>query len=172
MADDSIKYTAFITPVGVYEFTRMPFGLKVGPSRFQRFVNEALSGLIRFGDVIVYIDDILVATSTLEQDLSVLKQLFKVPIDNLLELRVDKCKFLYTEIDFLGYIVSEQGIQPTRAGIEAVTRFPIPQNIHSVQSFLRLCSYFRKFIDGFALIAKPLYDLVKKKCSVISEKHS
>lgn len=162
MADDSVKYTAFVTPMGVYEFLRMPFGLKVGPSKFQRFVNEALSELIRSGDIVVYIDDILVATCTLELHIHVLKQLFRILVENLLELSIDKCKLLNTEIDFLGYSISEKGIQPIKTGVEAVVKFPISQNIHNLQSFLGLSSYFRKFINGFALIAKPLYDLSRK----------
>lgn len=72
----------------------MPFGLKVGPSRFQRFVNKALLELIKTGDIVVYMNDVLVATATLEHHFKVLKQLFKCLVDNLLELRLNKCQFL------------------------------------------------------------------------------
>lgn len=159
---ESVKYTAFTTPFGVFEYLRMPFGLKVGPSRFQRFVNEALAELIRIGEIVVYMDDVLVATSTLEHHLEVLGKLFQCLAENLLELRLDKCKFLHTEIEFLGYRISENGVQPNKAGAEAVENYPIPQNVRSLQCFLGMASYFRKFIEGFSLIAKPLHELLRK----------
>lgn len=162
VAEESIKYTAFITPLGQFEYTKMPFGLKSAPSRFQRFVNEILSELISTGDVIAYIDDFLIATESLEHHLIVLKKVFRLLVDNKLNLRIDKCKFMFTSIEYLGYFINSEGIRPTNSGIEAVANFPIPQSIKSVQSFVGLCSYFRKFIEGFAIIAKPLYDLLKK----------
>lgn len=162
MAPESAKYTSFITPLGQFEFLRMPFGLKIGPQRFQRFVSEALADLITSGDIVVYMDDILVATVTLEEHMKVLKKLFQLLVANKLELRLDKCRFLQTEIEYLGYYVSEKGLSPTASGIAAVQNFPIPRTIKEVQSFIGLASYFRKFIESFSIIAKPLYNLIKK----------
>jgi len=76
MVEDSIKYTAFVTPFGQYEYLKMPFGLKNAPARFQHFVNEVLSDEIKSGNVIVYIDDFLVATDTLEKHFEVLDRVF------------------------------------------------------------------------------------------------
>lgn len=98
MSEDSVKYTAFVTPFGQYEYLKMPFGLKNAPARFQRYVNEVLSGLIRSGDVVVYVDDFLVATETLEKHLEILERVFRILVQNLLELRLDKCRFGYEEI--------------------------------------------------------------------------
>lgn len=121
MADESIKYTAFITPLGQFEYTKMPFGLKSAPGRFQQFINEVLSELIRVGDIIVYMDDILIATKSLEHHLIIAKKVFKLLVDNLLNLRLDKCKFMCTNIEYLGYSVSSESIRPTNSGIEAVS---------------------------------------------------
>lgn len=162
IADDSVKYTSFVTPNGQFEYLRMPFGLKTAPSRFQRFVNSALKELVISGDVVVYMDDILVATLTVEHHLATLKKLFRIIVDNKLELRLDKCKFLYTEVQYLGYKISERGISPTDSGVEAVANFPLPKGVKEIQSFIGLSSYFRKFIEGFSTIAKPLYDLLRK----------
>ena len=84
VSKESIKYTSFITPFGQYLF--MPFGIKVGPLVFQRFVNNILSELIRSGDIVIYIDDILVATTTLEHHFEVLRKLFKLMVQNQLEM--------------------------------------------------------------------------------------
>lgn len=100
MADDSIKYTAFVTPLDHFEFLRMPFGLKVGPSRFQHFISDVFKKLTETG-VVIYLDDILVASETLEHHLEVLQRVFQLSVRNKLELRLDKCVLLVTEIEYL-----------------------------------------------------------------------
>lgn len=162
MHKDSIKYTSFVTPLGQYEYLKMPFGLKGAPLKFQHYVTQIFKELINAGEILVYMDDFLIATETLEHHFCVLEKVFKLLVDNLLELRLDKCRFLQTKIDYLDYTVIEKGIQPTEQGLEAVKIFPIPRNIHDVQRFLGLCSYFRKFIENFSIIGKPLYDLTRK----------
>lgn len=162
VAEDSIKYTVFITPLGQYEYLKMPFGLKNAPARFQRYVNEVLSDLIKEGNVVVYMDDFLIATDTLDKHFEVLNQIFRVLTQNHLELRLDKCRFFYEEIEYLGYVVSKEGVRPNDQGINAIKNFPIPKNVRDVQSFIGLSSYFRKFIEDFALIADPLCALLKK----------
>jgi len=113
-------------------------------------------------DVIIYIDDFLIVTKSLVHHLIVLKRIFKLLVENKLNLRIDKCKFMFTEIECLGDLVTLEGIRLTIRSIEAVSNFSILQSIKNVQSFLRLYSYFRKFIEEFSVIAKPLYDLLKK----------
>jgi len=162
MAEDSIKYTAFIIPFGQYEFVRMPFGLKIAPSRFQRYINQVLEELIRESRVIVYMNDIFVMSETLEQHFDTLREIFRIFVANKLELRVDKCIFLQTEIEFIGYLITEKGIRPTKDGILAVQKITVPRNPKEMRSFVALCSYFRKFIPSFSVIAKPLYDLLRK----------
>lgn len=88
--------------------------------------------------------------------------MFEKLIKNCLELRIDKCSFLKEEIQFLGYIIDKYGIKPCPSNIKAVSYFPIPKNFKDVQSFFDLTSYFRRFIQNYALITKPLYDFLKK----------
>lgn len=166
VAEESVKYTSFgLTPLGQYEYLRMPFGLKTAPMRFQKFVNEVLCELIDSGDIVAYMDDFMVATSTIEHHLRVLRKVFRLLVNNLLDLRIDKAKFIYTEIEYLGYVISEKDISPTKEGIDAVCNFPVPRTVRQVREFIGLCSYFRKFIEKFSLIAKPLYDLLRKNVS-------
>lgn len=84
MAEESIKYTAFITVFGQFEFLRVPFGLKVAPSRFQRYINQVLADLIRSSDIVVYMDDILISSSTLKQHFETLRKTFTLLVNNQL----------------------------------------------------------------------------------------
>lgn len=92
MADKNIKYIAFTTPFGQYEYQRI-FGLKNALACFQRFVNEVLSSIIETGNVIMYMDDFLIATDTLEEHFILLDRVLRLLVENLLELRLDKCRF-------------------------------------------------------------------------------
>lgn len=121
-----------------------------------------MTKLIRTGNVVVYMDDILIATETIESHFNVLKEVFAVLVENKLELKLETCAFMYTEIEYLGYRISKEGIQPTNRGIMAVQNFPELKTVKEVQSFVGLTSYFRKFIKGFSVIAQPLYHLLKK----------
>lgn len=143
----------------------MLFGLKVAPSRSQRYINQILADLTRHSKVVVYTDDILVISKTIEQHINTLREIFKLFVANRLELRVNKCTFLQTKVEFIGYLVSKKGISPTKERVQSVQKIPIPRNIKEVHSFVALCSYFRKFIPSFLLIAKPLYELLRKNVS-------
>lgn len=160
--EESRKYTAFVTASGQYEYNRVPFGLCNGPAVFTRFINHILRPLIRTNKIQVYIDDILIATSTVIEHTGVLNELFAVLKANTLQLQWQKCKFLKTKIEFLGYEVSETGIKPSQRHIEAVTNFPIPRNVHELYRFIGLTSFFRRFIENHSVLAKPLYDLLRK----------
>lgn len=165
IAPDSVKYTSFVTPLGQFEYLKLPFGLKNGPSVFQRFINKIFCDLIAQHKLIIYIDDIMIATRTIDEHLEILIEVFRLLSENLLELRLSKCQFLYEKIDYLGYTVDEKGISPNYSNIKSIEEYPIPRNLKELQRFLGMCSYFRKFVQDFSLIAKPLQDLVKKECT-------
>ena len=148
---------------------KMPFGLKPAPQKFQRHVHKVFQELINKGDIVAYIDDFVVASTTFEKHFQTLQKIFKLLVDNHLVLRIDKYKFFYSSIDYLGYTIDNTGIRPTKNGVEAVVNFPIPQNVRAVQSFIGLWSYFTKFVENFSLIAKPLYDLLKKRYRIQME---
>lgn len=100
--------------------------------RVQKFVNEVLWKYIESGDVIAYMDDFMIATSMIDRHLYILRKVYKLLVNNLLDLRIDKCKFLYTKIEYLGYVVSASGISPTRGEINAVRNFSLSKNVREV----------------------------------------
>lgn len=120
VSECSIKYTSFVTPIGQFEFLRMPFGLTNAPRVFQRFVNEYFDKLIRENKILLYLDDILVATENTDEHLDILKDVFEIARRYRLRFRLDKCFFVRTEIIYLGYLVNKYGIRPNTQHVESV----------------------------------------------------
>lgn len=162
LTEDSKKYTAFVTENGQFEFNKLPFGYTNAPSIFCRYVAKVLNEFVRSGELVVFMDDILLCTKTIEEHLDLLRRVFSVLKDNSIELNLDKCRFLVTQVEFLGYDIHSNQISPCDRHVRAVRDLPIPQNAKSLQRFMGLLSYFRKFIKGFSAIASPLYGLLKK----------
>lgn len=162
VSESSVKYTSFVTPMGQYEYVRMPFGLKNAPSVFQRFITKVLRPLIDDGSIIVYIDDILIATSDLKSHMKILARVLHLLSTYRLKLNLKKCQFCYTEIEYLGYLVDSQGIRPSERHTENIRGYPLPRSAREVQSCLGLFPHFRRFVPNFSRIAKPLLDLVRK----------
>lgn len=109
----------------------------------------------------IYLDDLMIATEAVDENLEILRIVFERLVKNKLELRLDKCKFMKSNIGYLGYTISCEGIRPDERIIDSVTNFPIPRNVREVQSFLGLCSYFRHFVKDFSTMARPLYNFVR-----------
>lgn len=153
--------SAFSTPYGHYQFSRMPFGLRNAPATFQRLMDNVLSGLQGI-ELLVYMDDIVIYASSLrEHDIKIDKLMKRLREANL-TLQPDKCEFLRHEVAYLGHIITDDGVRPDPQKIVAVKTFPIPRSLKSVRQFLSLAGYYRRFIAGFSEIAKPLSDLLKK----------
>ncbi|XP_043262439.1 uncharacterized protein LOC122403150 [Colletes gigas] len=143
IAEGSIAKTAFVTPDGHYEFLRMPFGLTNAPAVFQRAVNKALRNL-RYKFALVYLDDILIPSETVQEGLERLEQvLLALDIAGFL-LNLKKCKFFKTTIEYLGREVSAEGIRPGAAKINSLLEARAPENVKQVRQFMSLASYFRK----------------------------
>ena len=138
----------------------MPFGLSNAPSTFMRLMNHVFKPLIG-NCVVVYFDDILIFSNTLEQHLHHLRQVLLVLRDQKLFANKKKCHFLSDEVLFLGYLVSGKGIQMDNKKVEAITTWPTPTSLHEVRSFHGLVSFYRRFIKNFSTILAPITDCLK-----------
>ena len=161
----SREKTAFITHQGLYEFQVMPFGLKNAPAVFQRLMQRVLHGLNPEEGpdfVSVYLDDVLVFSETLEEHLRHLHSVMDRLAAAGLKLKPSKCRFIRQEVEYLGHVLTPNGLKPNPERVTAVTNFPIPQSVREVRQFLGLASYYRRFVQGFAKIAQPLHALTQK----------
>lgn len=161
MDPHSAQITSFGTSRGLFEFTRMPFGLCNAGATFSRLMEYILSGL-QWGTWVVYLDDIIVFSQTFEDHISKLDSVFKRIQEAGLKIAPKKCFIFQKQVSFLGHVVNSQGISSDPSKIEAVKSWPIPSNVKEVRAFLGTCSYYRKFIKDFSKIAKCLHRLTEK----------
>jgi transposase InsO family protein len=155
MDKSSREKTAFVTHKGLFEFNVMPYGLTNAPATFQRLMDIVLAGL-KWQCCLVYIDDVVIYSSTFEQHLIDLKKVFQALRSANLTLKASKCHFCRREMRYLGHIITQQGIKPDPDLIKSVINFPQPKRVKDVQSFLGLTGYYRRFIQNYAKIAEPL----------------
>ena len=153
--------TAFVCEYGQYEFNRMPFGLTNAPSTFQRLMNRILKPVL-YESVLVYLDDIIVFSKTVDEHIEHIAAVFKILAENGLKLKAKKCDFFKTKIDYLGHVVSSEGVAPDEKKVQSILNYPEPRNQKEVSSFLGLAGYYRKFVRAFADMAHPLTSLTRK----------
>lgn len=153
--------TAFRTHLGLYEMTVMPYGLTNAPANFQFFINRVLADLIDI-KCTVYLDDILVFSKTQdEHDQTVREILTRLRADGLYA-NPAKCEFDKSAVEYLGYIVSADGISMNPKKLSTINDWPVPASIKQVQSFVGFANFYRRFIHQYAKIVKPLQDLTHK----------
>ena len=158
--------TAFRTKYGHFEYLVMPFGLRNAPATFQSFINSILRPYLeKF--VILYLDDILIFSDSLENHINHVRTILKTLLDNNLYAKLKKCEFHQPKVEFLGHVLSGQGISTDPKKIKSVEEWPTPTCVKDVQRFIGLCNFYRRFVENFATIAKPLHNLTKKNSKFI-----
>lgn len=160
---DSRKFTSFVTPHGQYEFLKTPFGLCNSPAIFQRFINAVFRKEINEGIVMTYLDDVIIIGKNYSEAVERLKFGFMLCEQYGLDINWRKCQFLTEEIEYLGYIIKKGTIKPSPHKIAAVKKFKKPTSQKEIQQFLGLTGYFRKFIKDYAVVSRPLSDLLRNE---------
>jgi hypothetical protein len=158
--DDQDK-TAFISPFGMYRFKRMPFGLRNAPATFQRLMDKFIRSL-KAKCVLAYLDDLIIRSPTIEQHLQDLREVFEKLNEFNLRANRRKCHFCCSSIKYLGHLIVPEGIKTDPEKISAIKDREPPKNLKQLISFLQTASWYRRFIQNFAEIARPLTHLTKK----------
>lgn len=153
--------TAFKTHSGLYEFTMMPFGLTNAPAFFQSTMNKIFAPILgKF--VLVFKDDILIYSATLEDHLGHLQQVLDIIQSHQFSIKMSKCIFAQQQLEYLGHLVTANGVATEPSKIQAVVDWPTPGNIKQLRGFLGLTGYYRRFIRHYGMLSKPLTQLLKK----------
>ena len=168
MAKDSQQYTAFtVGSMGVYEFLRMPYGLCNTPATFQRLMQNCL-GELNLTYALIYLDDVIVFSRTEEEHLHHLWVVFGRFLEHGLKLKPSKCHFLQDEITFLGHEISGDVMRPSTANLKAIAEMAPLKTYTEIRCFTGMTGFFRRFIKGYAKIAKPLNDLLEGEASKLN----
>ena len=161
MRPEDAGKTAFRTADGLFQFTVMPFGLRNAPATFQRLMDVVFSGL-KWKGLLVYMDDIIIYSATASEHLGLIANVLSRLSQAGLKLNPKKTTLVSCEVKYLGHVVSAEGVKPDPKKVSAVAQLVAPSNVREVRSFLGLAGYYRRFVDAFAAVAAPLYELTKK----------
>jgi len=143
--------TTFRTKYGHYEYLVMPFCLKNAPAVFQLFINSVLRPFLE-KSIILYLDDILIYSDTLEEHHKTVRAFLKKLIENSLFAKLSKYEFDKDEVEFLGHVISGTSVSTDPKKIKTIEEWPTPQNVKNVQRFVGLCNYYRGFVKNFSAI--------------------
>ena len=153
--------TAFRTRYGHFEYTVMPFGLTNAPAQFQSYINQILAGLVDI-TCIVYLDDILIFSDTEEEHVKHVREVLQRLKEAKLFVKLSKCEFHTRETEYLGYLVTPEGVKVDPARVETIQDWPEPKTVRDIRIFIGFMNYYRRFIEGFSKLALPLTKLTRK----------
>ena len=160
VADCDVEKTAFVTSLGAFEALFMPFGLKGAPSTFQRAMN-IIFGPEMADFLLTYLDDLLVFSKTLEEHIEQLNSVLETLRKHGLIANIKKCRFFQRIIEFLGHIISAEGILMDPAKVKAIVALAAPENLGDLRTFLGAAGFYRRFVEKFSFISAPLSDLTR-----------
>src|SRR5690606_2532057 len=158
--------TAFRTRYGHFEYLVMPFGLTNAPATFQAFLNDVLRDCLDT-IVVIYLDDILIYSNDEASHTLHVRKVLQLLSDAQLQVNSDKCQFHVTTVEFLGYVISPNGISMDPAKVNAITSWPAPNSVRDIQVFLGFANFYRRFIKNFSKIVAPITRLLKKDVAFV-----
>ena len=151
----SKELTAFRTPDGLYMYKRLPMGLKTASAVFCRYIDQVL-GDLKWNSILVYIDDLLIATPTIDQHLRVLDKLLEKLDKANITLGAKKCFLARPEVSFLGHTVTADGVEPDKKKVAAIEALQLPATSATLKTALGMMGYYRKFIANYSAVSQPL----------------
>lgn len=161
MAEKDVHKTAFRTHLGHYEYQVMPFGLTNDPATFQSLMNHVLAPFLR-RFVLVFFDDILIYSKTRAEHLEHVKLVMQALQDNHLVIKLKKCAFGLASVSYLGHVISQDGVATDPKKVGKIKNWPTPKDVTDVRKFLGMTGYYRRFIQGYGTICRPIHDMLKK----------
>ena len=161
VAPEDRDKTTFTTHMGTFRHLRMPFGLKGAPATFQRALDIILSG-VRMQICLVYLDDVIVFWRTQEEQAAHLGTVLSLWRSAGISLKLKKCSFFQPKVHYLGHVISPGKLSVAEEAADAFKTFTFPRTLTQVRSFLGACNVYRRFVKGFAKIARPLTDITRK----------
>ena len=156
---ESQQYLTINTHMGLYSYTKLPYGIKSSPKIFQATMDKILQGIPH---CLCNQDDVLIATSTVDENVDVLSQVLKRLNDHNVKLKRSKCEFVKSEVVYLGLKVSAKGLQPVKEKIEPIVNAPKPKNVTELRSFLGMVQFYSRFLPDLATVLAPLHKLLQK----------
>ena len=157
--EDSKRFVVINTHKGLYRYNRLPFGVASAPAIFQRIMESLLQGIPH---VTVYLDDVLVSGSSEEEHLGNLQEVLSRLEKAGCRVKRDKCEFMLESVEYLGYKISAEGLQPSEQKVRAIQEAPAPEDVSQLRSFLGAVNYYSKFLPNLATTLSPLYSLLQK----------
>jgi len=160
--ESDITKIALVTRYGQFEFTAMSFGLTNAPAYFMNLMNKVfMDELDKF--IVVFIDDILIYSKSVQEHEQHLRVVLEKLRAHKLYAKFSKCEFWLEKVAFLGHILTAEGVAVNPEKVKVMSNWQQPTNVSEIRSFLRLAGYYRRFIEGFSKIARPMIELLKKK---------
>ena len=156
--DDSRKFVTINTHLGLFQYTRVPFGIASAPALFLKTMDTLLQGI---PNTLCYLDDILITSKTDAEHLSNIEEVLKWLQENRLRVKPAKCKFMQSSVEYLGHCINASGVHTTNGKVEAILKAPVPQNLQQLRSFLGLLHYYGKFLPNLSSLLHPLNRLLK-----------
>lgn len=167
MKDSDIHKTTFTTHLGHFEYVVLPFGLTNAPATFQSLMNSVLANFLR-KFALVFFDDILIYSPTLAEHVLHLKEVLLVLRQHQLYAKLNKCTFGQPSIEYLGHVISSEGVATDPTKISIIQQWPQPTTVTQLRAFLGPTGYYRRFIQGYGVICRPLFNALKKDAFILT----